>query len=184
LGQSSYNQCLFVRYLDIKLRERALPGSGGPTEVKIEMRSHQSTSPGAMQSNSTNLGPLRTFGSALWRKTASTPRQRLLGFLIFALTKHTLAYLDQMRGSLRQVSEQTHLSIRPLKTSGMERCNGRQRLHHGENHHSPSNGYWTISWRGRSGKTESRARGAICWLWGGKGFERLVVEDPRACCGN
>jgi len=72
LVQSTYNQCLFVRYLDIKLRKRALPGFGGPTGVKIQMRSHQSTSPGTMQSNSSNLGSLKTFGSALSRVLGPT----------------------------------------------------------------------------------------------------------------
>jgi len=77
LGQSSYNQCLFVRYLHIKLRKRALPGFGGPTGVEVQLRSHQFTSPGTMQSNSSTLGSWRTFGSALSRvlRSAFSPRR-------------------------------------------------------------------------------------------------------------
>ena len=62
LRRAPHSQCLFVRYLDIKLRKHAL--LSGPAGVKIQMRSHQSTSPGAMQSNSPNLG-------SSWRSSLS-----------------------------------------------------------------------------------------------------------------
>jgi len=62
LGQSSRNQCLFLRYLTFKLRKRTF-GFRGTTEVQIQMRSHQSTSPGTMQLNSPNPGSSRTLRS-------------------------------------------------------------------------------------------------------------------------
>jgi len=103
LGQSSYNQCLFVRYLDIKLRKRALPGSGGPAEVKIQMRSYQSTSPGTMQSNSTNLGSLRTFGSALLRS---------LGSIFSPGGEESNALAEPMEDQLEIVAESYMVSVR------------------------------------------------------------------------
>jgi len=63
LGQLSHNQCLFVRYLTLKLRKHTLPGFRGPSRVQVQMRSHQSTSPGTLQPNSPNLGSSSTFGS-------------------------------------------------------------------------------------------------------------------------
>jgi len=74
LGQSSYNQCLFIRYLDIKLRKRALPGFGGPTGVKIQMRSHQSTLPGTIWSNSPKLGSSWTSGLSHFLRSAFSSR--------------------------------------------------------------------------------------------------------------
>jgi len=71
LQQSSLNQCLFVRYLVFKLRKRVVPGFTGPSGVKIQMRSHGSTSPEVTQLNSSNLGSLRTFGLALSRVLGS-----------------------------------------------------------------------------------------------------------------
>jgi len=62
LRRAPHSQCLFVRYLDIKLRKRTL--LSGPTGVKIQIRSHQSTSSGTMQSNSPNL-------SSLWKSGLS-----------------------------------------------------------------------------------------------------------------
>ena len=68
LRRAPHSQCLFIRYLDIKLRKRAL--LSGPAGVKIQMRSHQSTSFGTMQSNSSNLGSSWT--SSLSRVLRST----------------------------------------------------------------------------------------------------------------
>ena len=77
LGQSSHNQCLFVRYLTFQLRKSALPRFRGPMEVQIQMDSHQSTLPRNARSNSQNLSSLWTFGSALTRglRSAFGPKE-------------------------------------------------------------------------------------------------------------
>jgi len=63
-GQSSRNQCLFVRYLNFKLRKSVLPFSE-PTGVQVQMESRQSTFPRRKQLNSPNAGPLKQLGSIL-----------------------------------------------------------------------------------------------------------------------
>jgi len=64
-GQSSRNQCLFVRYLNIKLRAGVGPGFNEPTGAQIQMELHQSTSLRSKQSNSPNVSSFRKFGSML-----------------------------------------------------------------------------------------------------------------------
>jgi len=64
-GRSLRNQCLFVRYLNIKLRTSTGLGFNEPTGAQIQMESHQSTSSGSKRSNSQNLSSLRKFGLIL-----------------------------------------------------------------------------------------------------------------------
>jgi len=77
-GQSPRNQCLFVRYLNFKLRKSVLPFSE-PTRVQAQMESRQSTFPGRKSLNSPNVGLLQQLGSilsqSLWSAFSSSEKE-------------------------------------------------------------------------------------------------------------
>jgi len=76
-GQLSPNQCLFVRYLNFKLRKIVLPFSE-PTGVQAQTESRQSTLLGRKQLDLPNVGLLQKFRSMLsqFRWFVSSPSNK------------------------------------------------------------------------------------------------------------
>jgi len=103
--RASYpNQCLFIRYLTIKLLESAWSGLREPNGVEIRMESHGTPTPGSKQSNPTNLRSSRTFGSALSHVLRST-------FNPTSNNKETKALAEPTQDSLEIVAVSYAISV-------------------------------------------------------------------------
>ena len=71
-ARSLQNQCLFVRFLSLKLSDSAWSGFREPSGVQIRMESHRPTFTANKTSNQPNLRSSRRFGAALTNAFRST----------------------------------------------------------------------------------------------------------------